>query len=326
MIWISEGTIIVSVPYELGRVVLADKRDVGDEQQLTDDKSKLFCIDKSTLYSLTGTSRVHGVVHAGSGFLDGGIAQVVATTTSGVSRTVSIAVTGTQGGMVTVTRDLLNWADNTEFGPAYQSAVTIGNRAYVLCTNMPDMASIPGYEAYWIDTWDITDPLNPNWITATGVPVDNRSLVSLGDGLLVTSGWDAYTDTSIALVYDLQGGVPVLSNYSTTNVPALGSLTSINGHVGYSISGTQIVQWDLSALAPPQPLAIQLPSEYYSSLVGPAIAGNDRRLCLAFGMPATDPWQLSIYDLTVSPPALLNSWWCPKFGLIEFEAGISGRS
>jgi hypothetical protein len=59
MIWVSEGTIIVSVPYELGRVVLADKRGIGAEQELTDDENKLFCIDKSTLYGLTGTARVH---------------------------------------------------------------------------------------------------------------------------------------------------------------------------------------------------------------------------------------------------------------------------
>jgi hypothetical protein len=137
------------------------------------------------------TVDANGVVHASAGPLDGGVARVKATNGAGSSRVIDVAVTGTVSGVSGIDRDLLNWANGIAFGPGYRQVAMIGNRAYVLCTDMPDTSYIPGYEATWLDTWDVTDPLNPQWVGSTGLPIPilGAYLVNLGDELLVTGGW-----------------------------------------------------------------------------------------------------------------------------------------
>jgi hypothetical protein len=56
----------------------------------------------------------------------------------------------------------------TPVGPRYQDVVALGNRAYVLASSLSGAFD---EAVYWLDTYDITNPLQPQWLASTGVPV-----------------------------------------------------------------------------------------------------------------------------------------------------------
>jgi len=255
----------------------------------------------------------NGLVRASSGPLDGGLAEVDAIGNSGTFRTVNVSVTGSQGGMVSVAREFLDWPNGVAFGPGYQNMVVIGNYGYVLCTNFPDNSYIAGYQANWLDTWDITDPLNPKWLAATGIPTGNASLTKLNGSLLVEGEWTltvgfSSVTNSIALVYGLANGIPILTGYTIPQpAPVLAptAAANMNGNIGYTITNTAVFRQDFGTLSPGVQLPVQLPAAFANASHTSAI-GDDSRLFLAY-TNFDQTGQLFVYDMTVSPMALLST-------------------
>lgn len=264
------------------------------------------------------TISAQGVVQAMSTSSGGGVAQVMATNSSGVSRVINIAVTGSQGGMVHVERDLLNWVDWTEtspLGPTYLGVVTVGNRAYVLANNVPDNSGVAGDPTAWIDTWDITDPVNPMWLASTGAAVGKApQLTKFSGGLLVTGPTDFDTSgfgslpQTIGLSYSFDSnGIPVFSAYDDTGTLggdyinyALSPITQgINGNTGYTVYGYGVYQQNLATLSAPQ-LVLTLPAAYDPG--GVSATGDGQRLYVAAGTG-----QIFTYNVTVNPPALVST-------------------
>jgi len=263
---------------------------------------------------VNATIDANGNLTASSGPLDGGVARVRATSASGVTRVIEVAITGTQGGMVTVSRDFLNWADGVAFGTACNQIAVIGKLAYSACTNMPDEAYVPGYEAFWLDTWDVTDPFNPIWQGSTGIPATypaSITLTKLEGSLLVRGNWSlsiggSASVGSIALVYDIKRGMPFLSTYATNKTQPQGVPLSVYGNTGYTISGTHVFAQDLSTLAWPTPIPVQLPAAFSGTTLSTSVVGNGQTLYVAY-TTVDEAGQLLTYDLTVSPPALLDA-------------------
>ena len=96
-----------------------------------------------------------------------------------------------------------------------------------------------------------------------------------------------------------------MSRLALTMRPKLSSFRVRNGSVGYSIFGTEIYSQNLTTLAPPSQLPIPLPDGFgTATLTG--IVGSESRLYLSYVNPY-GVGQLFTYDLTASPPALLNA-------------------
>jgi uncharacterized protein (TIGR03437 family) len=263
------------------------------------------------------TVSANGLVQAASTSLDGGVARIQVTNSTGIGRVLEVAVTGTQGGMATVAHEFLDWSNGIGLGADCSTLVVIGNRAYAGCTNLGENVNIVGFDpAYWLDTWDITDPLNPTWLASTGLPVPavNSSLTNMNGQLLVTSGWDltaggSETAGRIALIYNLANGIPSLSAYQTFALEDQGFENNMNEGVGYVVLNGSVFEENYATLSPPEQLQIQLPAAYLSDGVASfGIIGNGQRLYFAYST-YNDGYtgQLVTYDLTVSPPAMLSS-------------------
>jgi hypothetical protein len=246
-----------------------------------------------------------GLYTAGSQLQDGGQAMITATS-AGVTEQTAVGVTGAFPGLVNRIYDYSDQHDRNSPGSAVLGMAAIGNRLYVSAVNRGD-AQGDGY--FWIDVYDISDPVHPAWLTAVEA---NSSAPVFSTGTYLYS----FTDGDRALpsyprnisLYSAESGIPVLKDQAQ---PPL--WWSIAQHEGVMtvipLGGLQqdVLVYDVtSGTIKSSAYQVPLPPDanYYNPFVGLAIGS---RLFLSILKNGASGYDILTYDLSTSPPTLVGT-------------------
>lgn len=252
-----------------------------------------------------GSLQQGGLYTAGTSVLSGGPALVTASNSS-VTEETSVGVTGAFPGLVNRIFDYVDQHTQALLG-TYPSGLAVnGNRMYVAASNH-EGAWTDSY--YWIDVYDITDPLHPAWVTA--VEANSSGPVFAAGGYLYS-----YANADIAVpgypytitVYSIQTGVPTLCARTTTapwwnmsNNQGVLTVIPLNGPYN------QVTEYDLTGgTIASTTLNLTLPAD--ANTFAPdatLVVGN--RLFLSTSKNDNSGWYIATYDLTTSPPNLLGT-------------------
>jgi hypothetical protein len=219
-------------------------------------------------------------------------------------------VTGTAPGLVNRISD---YADqhNPNFTSSYVYGMAVsGGRLYVEASN-----HVGSYtdSYFWIDVYDVSDPLHPSWITAVESNSDG-ALFSVGPYLYSYANADlAVTGYPVAItVYSVQSGVPVLK--ARTQVPQWSSMSDNQGILtliplsGNAPAGsTEVLKYDVTTgTITSADLTVTLPSEANTFSPDTTLAvGN--RLFVSVQKNDNSGGEILTYDLSTSPPILLGA-------------------
>jgi hypothetical protein len=252
---------------------------------------------------------------------------VVTATNGGIQESASIGVTGGFPGLVNRIYDYvdLTTVQIQRFTLPLSVAVST-NRAYVLSTQ--DDSGALDRKFFYIDVYDLTDPVHPVWVAATEAAAAGQLYVS-GNILydINPNGINGSLSSAIA-AYDISGVSPVLLDrkpmptlsswayyggvftayIDQVAVTSAGASTSVDQ---YSLQGTTIVD---------QPISIPPAVSGQTYNLGAVAATATRLYATAQGSStAAEPVILADYDVTTNPPTLLGTVSLPA-GTI-FEAG-----
>jgi hypothetical protein len=154
-----------------------------------------------------GSLQPGGLYAAGTGTLGGGPALVSATS-SAITEQTSVGVTGAFPGLLNRIYDYVDETTQALEGTYTMGLAVSGNRLYVSAENELGFWS---NSYFWIDVYDITNPLYPVWLTA----VESNS-----SGPIYSYGQYLYSFTSTEFVvpgvqdtitlYSIASGIPVL--------------------------------------------------------------------------------------------------------------------
>ena len=260
-----------------------------------------------------GSLSSSGLYQAGTNVISGGPAAVSATG-SGATEQTSIGVTGAFPGLLNRINDYFDEHQPDAPGSFADGLAIVGNRMYVAASN-----HLGGYtdSYFWIDVYDLTDPLQPVWLTAveanSSAPVfaAGQYLYSYQDVDLAVPGYPNYSHT--ITIYELQNGIPVLKTRSTT-LPQWWSLSNNQGILtviplsgSASAGSAEVLIFDLtSGTVTSQDLNILLPPDANNFLPDSAIAVGNRLFVSADTNDLNLGGYILTYDLTTSPPSLLG--------------------
>ncbi len=258
-----------------------------------------------SLLSGGGSLQQSGLYTAGTTYQDGGPALVSASS-SGLTESTSVGVTGAFPGLLNRTYDYVDQHTQTLLGSYTLGLAVSGNRLYVPATNHEgDWTD----SYFWIDVYDITDPLHPVWLTAAESN-SSGSLFALGQYLY------SYTNCDFAVpgcpntitVYSIKSGVPVL--HARTPVPPWWNMANNQGVLTLiPLNGpfNQVTKYDLTSGAiASTTLNLTLPSDANTFAPDTTFAvGN--RLFVSVEKNDNSGAYILTYDISQSPPVLLGT-------------------
>lgn len=205
---------------------------------------------KWNLLSGQGALSSNGLYTAGSALLSGGPA-IVSAVSGGVTESSQVGVTGKFPGLL---NRIYEYADQHD--PNFQGAfpyglAILGNRAFVPASNYIGTHT-DSY--YWMDVYDITDPVHPVWLTA----IETYSadlLPAFGGQYLYSYNTVAPIDGAAGAItlYQVVNGIPLLKARAPVTQPLWntswnnGIISMVPNGVGTSKPGFQeIWQYDLT--------------------------------------------------------------------------------
>jgi hypothetical protein len=254
-----------------------------------------------------GTLQSGGMYTASTVAANGGGIPITATY-GGVTEPVSVAVTGGFNGLVNRVADYFNLLQTpTPLGTFAVDAGVIGNKAYVLATGQVDFALDNPY--YWVDVYDLTDPIRPTWVDAFEPATRGHFLSCNGYSYqMAPIDFSQQSEVGVIATYDTSGSSAVLLSKQISPVffpfiygqdgclftqvtpgnvaggpgeaTLIDSLNLINGGVVHN-------QYPI--MVPGQP-----------GQMGGAVSNGQR-------MYARTPFDLYVYDLTEQPPGQIGS-------------------
>ena len=280
-----------------------------------------------------GTLTPGGLFTAGTNIADAGGIPISATL-SGKTETATIGVTGGFPGVVSEVSDYVDYTLSLPVGTANSQIAVSGNRMYTLATG-----NLAGpYEAtyYWIDVYDISDPIHPVWIDA--VECANEAPLFTNGNYLYQIGQITLGGPSGIAVFDISGVKPVLVAEKTfAPQPANPGYNGFNyfGGVVYSANGfsdshdqVMISQLDLrNGSIAETDFTLPIPNGAGpSSTVGSEPVGTDARLFVVNAVnaaTASESFEVDTFDLTTSPPTLLQTQpYTPDYFGTWFEGSV----
>ena len=295
-----------------------------------------------------GSLSSSGLYSAPTALQDAGAIPVTATSSAGTSRD-AVSVVGGFLGLVNRVVDFPDISANASGRPTtIPKTITVdGNRVYVLSDNLPFDVSNGHYK--WIDVYDASDPVRPAWVSAVeGLDGDlnnqpEQTFASNGFLWRVTEPQiinGAGSLSSGVAFYDSSSSQPILKQFFT--VPRMWVYSFYKGLLigipsSFSFSGAPLWQSPARALVFdgrsgtifPSQLSLVLPDSPMGTSID-NIAITDTRIFLLFQQQQTDnsiPFFLSTYDLTISPPTLLQTipvqpgGMSPVFGNLLYAGG-----
>ena len=256
-----------------------------------------------------GSITSDGLYTAGNQTRDGGPALVSAVSSGATERT-SVGVTGAFPGLVNRVFDYVDQHDPNAEGSYIYGMALSGNRLFVSASNHVG-ANNDSY--FWIDVYDITDPLHPTWTTAVETNSD-------GPLFLTCSYLYSYANNDLAVpgfpptitVYSVQTGLPVLKARAEVpqwlNVGQNQGVLSVVANTGTTTRSSQDVTiYDLrSGTITSTSLALPLPSNAnYFLPDATLLVGN--KLFLATVENDGTTGTILTYDLSTPTPQLLGA-------------------
>jgi hypothetical protein len=226
------------------------------------------------------------------------------------SQASSIAVSGGFPGLLARLSDYRNFVNVQPFGTVPTSIAIAGNRAFVSATSVP-----PSFlrTRFWIDVYDVTDPIHPLWLDAVESACDG-DLFTDGTFLYQIAASDDSTGLgpthSVMAVFNITGPHPVLldrrfvpdifvpssvSNGIAYALPAFGNPALIGTLYQFDMSGGVVTERDLQLAVNGTPV----------SVTG-AVSVQTRLFASFTQQNATQP-ELGVFDLSADPPAFLGS-------------------
>lgn len=282
---------------------------LGQSLQLSADLGSTSAGATWSLSAGGGSLNSNGLYTAGSAVQSGGPA-LIAGTYSGAKEQTSVGVTGAFPGLLNRIYDYVDEHDANATGSFVCGMAVNGSRLYVATSNH-EGAFNDSY--FWIDIYDVSDPLHPAWITA----VESNSS---GPLFLTGSYLYSYTNTDLAVpgfpntitVYSIQSGLPVLT--ARTQIPQIWTMDSSQGTIAVvpypngpdtNTSG-EVVLYDVSTgTIATTDLQIPLPSDANSLLFDSTIRVGNRLFASTLHNDGLTGALLT-YDLSTSPPTLLG--------------------
>lgn len=283
----------------------------------------------STTWLLDGPgSLTAGGAYTASGLLPDGGSALATATVGAQKQQAAISVSGAFPGIINRVSDYFDLNQYPfPFGTSALHVAVGGSRAYVLASG--SLMGPLDQSKYWIDVYDLTDPVRPVWIDA---------VESLASGDLLTCGQFLYVLASS----DFTAGFnPILAAYDirgTRPVPVARAIeTSVNSFLNAGCRAVTppsgIVSADSPAMVDIADLSsgTQVHMPYLLPAPQPSVtwqvvsaATNGQRL-FAFvdvSNAGNTKSHLVAYDLTVVPPSLLGDLAVPAS---EFKPRIAGN-
>lgn len=272
-----------------------------------------------------GSLTANGAYTAGVSLADGGSAGASANFSS-ATESASIAVTGGFPGLVQRVNDYIDFNAPIPIGTVDESIAVSGNRAFVLADGSPGAAFFDK-TYFWIDVYDITDPVHPVWIDSVEA-ASRGQLFTSGTLLYQLSSFDTTvgsTFPSVVAVFDISGQSPVLlsqrvvassfftgfENTTAAAVPGNGINALAPGTVSvYDLSGGGISESDF---------LLQVNGAPVSSVASATVTPG--RLFAIFTQ-GSSPSQLGVFDLAVNPPAFLGATAANTGGVMKVVGNI----
>lgn len=253
-----------------------------------------------------GSLTTGGLYTAGTAVASAGGIPVSATL-NGATENATVGVTGVPG-VVSEISDYIDYTLPLPFGTLNEQVSVSGTHLYALASgNLNDPVD---RTYFWIDVYDISDPIHPIWVDAVETAL--RSPIYTSGQYLYQVGVD------VIAVFDISGTTPVL--IAEAAIPSVSNRSNFDGIVwvwpatGWSGSQDQVTveQFDLRSGNIVQ-TNFQLPGPAGagpSSSVSSLPMGTDTRLFVLNSVNATTSsasTELDTYDLTTSPPSLLQA-------------------
>jgi hypothetical protein len=258
-----------------------------------------------TLLAGGGSLQQTGLYTAGTTVQSGGPALISASS-SGVTEETSVGVTGAFPGLLNRIYDYVDQHTQALLGTYSLGLAVSGNRLYVPATNHEGEWS-DSY--YWIDVYDITDPLHPAWLTAV-------ESYSSGRVFALEQYLYSYTNAEFAIpgspstvtLYSIASGVPVL--LARTGVPQPWNMANNQGVITLiPLNGpfNQVTKYDLTGgTIASTTLNLTLPPDANTFAPDTTLAVGNRLFVSVEKNDLSGAYILT-YDLSTSPPNLLGT-------------------
>ena len=250
-----------------------------------------------------------GLYSAGTHLKDGGPA-IVAATASGVTQQTQVGVTGAFPGLVNRVYDYVDQHDPNMEGTSPTGIAAIGNRLYVSASNHAGSYS-DSY--YWIDIYDISDPIHPIWLTAVEAS-SFGSIYSTGQYLFsyVFGDLGAPEGSGMITLYELKNGVPALKARSVIpqwwGIGVNQGVITVVPYQGSQTGSVEIQLYDLnSGVINSRDFTVTLPSDANQFLPDAAIAVGNRLFVSEIKNDVSQGGYIITYNLAVSPPQSLGT-------------------
>ena len=231
----------------------------------------------------------------------------ISATLNGATENATVGVTGGVPGAVSEISDYIDYTLALPLGTNNEQVAVSGTHLYALASGT--LADYYDRTYFWIDVYDISDPIHPVWVDAVETAL--RGPMYTYGKYLYQVGTSAI-ETGVIAIFDISGTTPVLVAESA--VPSLGNMTYYDGIVWsssdssdqitveqYNLQGGSVVETDFQLPAPS--------GAGPSSTLSTVPMGTTTRL-YAFttldAYTANQYSELDTFDLTTSPPTLLQ--------------------
>lgn len=246
------------------------------------------------------------------------------------SATNAISVVGSFPGMVNRLIDYPDISANANGQTTIPRALVVdASHVYVLSDNLPNTVADGHYK--WIDSYDATDPAHPIWTGAVeGFDADLGETFVQSMQMFASGGflWRVTTPSingsptgppAVAL-FDASSGQPILRQFYTTPEMCTDSFYQgllIGIPCSFTSTGQSLWQSPVTALVFDGRTGTIVPSRVALAVPNPAtpvsvigIGSTNTRIFLLFTQQQSDgsqPFFLSTYDFTATPPTLLQT-------------------
>jgi hypothetical protein len=280
-----------------------------------------------------GTLAPGGLFTAGTKIADAGGIPISATA-NGVTEKATVGVTGGFPGVVSEVSDYVDYTLPLPVGTANSQIAVSGNHMYTLATG-----NYAGpYEAtyFWIDVYDISDPIHPIWIDA--IECANEAPLFTYGNYLYQIGQITLGGSNGIAVFDISGVKPVLvAEKFFAPQPANPGYNGFNyfGGIVYSANGysdshdqVMISKLDLrNGSIAETDFSLPIPNGAGpSSTVGSEPVGTDTRLFVVNAVNASttsESFEVDSFDLTTTSPSLLQTQpYTPDYFGTWFEGSM----
>jgi len=231
----------------------------------------------------------------------------ISATLNGATENATVGVTGGAPGVVSEISDYVDYTLALPLGTNNEQIAVSGTHLYALAS--ATLADYYERTYFWIDVYDISDPIHPVWVDA--VETAQRGPMYTYGKYLYQVGTSA-VETGVVAIFDISGTTPVLVAESA--VPSLGNVTYYDGILWsssdssdqitveqYNLQGGGVVETDFQLPAP----SGAGPSSTLSTVpMGTATHLYAFNVLDAFS--ANEYSELDTFDLTTNPPTLLQ--------------------